>query len=949
MIYKEEVRERDEEFTCISLEVKNMKGVYDALDKFLAKDTISGYNWDEKNPGVDIQKRNVLGKLPESLIVHLNRFTMNMDTFMTEKLNTRFEFPKVLNLEPYTKEGIERREAHQASGGGEASEAEGGEESIPGEYELHPKEYYEYELCGVQVHYGTANQGHYYSFIKNRSGDHENDTTWFEFNDALVRKWDIRDLEVDCFGGASNYDTWTKASMYQKDQISNAYLLFYDRVKPKLNIPQEMENKASSLDAAMVAMKAAAKFKGTVVKAEAAHTLKTGALPSNVFQEVWHDNNKFSFDRQIYHEDFFNFVTSFFQSSRGSLEANGKLLSDFGKSCLDWGTSFMFDIIAHAFDNECFPEIMTQLRAMYSWDAAACEEFLDSAVENNMSLLKDILFACQDKFVRIQFQEFIVHLISILRPTECERYNIEETITETIDGKEHTFQRPVSVTSRFLDGLLTLLPESAKSWMRIEQYVQIFEDIARLGGEECELLLSRRCISKLVDFFLREKSPLMQEGEKRTSMGNKMYYPKLSPLIRCVDLLFTHITERDTPTESRLSEVDKVCLESEDFYETAIDELQEPKSIGKIMCMYFKGNEKAALDLSSLLLRGIDDSNYVGVKSYMDVIRLWLSLDDGLQDTRVEAIMGKPLEKHDPGLLWSMWDNRIRYDRWLYKIIQALADMLLEIEPLAKYIAAITFDGSGDPYGDWILKFVTRNFLGINHPSWVDTEEVTLVASKLEDFEKRYFGMSSIERQRAVSQTPGGAFELDSNASKGVIVTVLERFAGSLEETPGTEEKDDDEKEEEKQRESKKDEVEKEEKQEEEQEPILVWIVRNNRLETISFKLTMDPVQDDRPNYVVPEGEIESELHGQSEKEVYRVNKIDPAQEWNVCPFRWKFELLDSATVELEAVDPVKAMQRRQRQTQNQGVTINTASTGYFYDDVQVMDGGYDADGIIWD
>jgi len=32
--------------------------------------------------------------------------------------------------------------------------------------ELKPMEYYEYELVGILIHRGTADNGHYYSFIK---------------------------------------------------------------------------------------------------------------------------------------------------------------------------------------------------------------------------------------------------------------------------------------------------------------------------------------------------------------------------------------------------------------------------------------------------------------------------------------------------------------------------------------------------------------------------------------------------------------------------------------------------------------------------------------------------------------------------------------------------------------------------------------------------------------
>lgn len=32
-------------------------------------------------------------------------------------------------------------------------------------YEIYPREYYEYKLAGIVVHLGTAEFGHYYSYI----------------------------------------------------------------------------------------------------------------------------------------------------------------------------------------------------------------------------------------------------------------------------------------------------------------------------------------------------------------------------------------------------------------------------------------------------------------------------------------------------------------------------------------------------------------------------------------------------------------------------------------------------------------------------------------------------------------------------------------------------------------------------------------------------------------
>ena len=39
---------------------------------------------------------------PNILIVHLQRIAFDMDTFQNAKINTYFEFPSILDLEPYS-------------------------------------------------------------------------------------------------------------------------------------------------------------------------------------------------------------------------------------------------------------------------------------------------------------------------------------------------------------------------------------------------------------------------------------------------------------------------------------------------------------------------------------------------------------------------------------------------------------------------------------------------------------------------------------------------------------------------------------------------------------------------------------------------------------------------------------------------------------------------------
>lgn len=57
---------------------------------------------------------------------------------------------------------------------------------------------YWYNLAGVVVHTGTADGGHYYSFIRDRYSKSGN---WYLFNDAEVKPFDPSQIAAECFGG----------------------------------------------------------------------------------------------------------------------------------------------------------------------------------------------------------------------------------------------------------------------------------------------------------------------------------------------------------------------------------------------------------------------------------------------------------------------------------------------------------------------------------------------------------------------------------------------------------------------------------------------------------------------------------------------------------------------------------------------------------------------------
>lgn len=91
-----------------------------------------------------------------------------MDSLMNKKVNSRFEIFNELDINNYKVEKDDQKN--------------------------------EYKLKGVVVHNGTADYGHYYSYILT---DRQKNV-WKEFNDSNVKFFNFSDFEKETFGGINN-------------------------------------------------------------------------------------------------------------------------------------------------------------------------------------------------------------------------------------------------------------------------------------------------------------------------------------------------------------------------------------------------------------------------------------------------------------------------------------------------------------------------------------------------------------------------------------------------------------------------------------------------------------------------------------------------------------------------------------------------------------------------
>lgn len=195
----EHISERPETFSVLPVEIKGKASLLESLQAYVAGEVLQGdnkYSCTSCGKHVEAVKRSCLKRVPDNLIFNLKRFDFDLVTFMRAKLNDQFEFPDTLDMAPYQLENLNGEN----------------EDQTPDVF----------ELTGVIVHSGTAETGHYYSYIRQRPSSSDANGSWVEFNDADVTAFDPSRIGDCCFGGVDN-------SMYGIAKYYSAYMLFYQR------------------------------------------------------------------------------------------------------------------------------------------------------------------------------------------------------------------------------------------------------------------------------------------------------------------------------------------------------------------------------------------------------------------------------------------------------------------------------------------------------------------------------------------------------------------------------------------------------------------------------------------------------------------------------------------------------------------------------------------------
>lgn len=147
----------NEPFINISLDIRNRFNLPNALDNFMKGSVLDGdnkYFCDDYSSKISVKKEYAFKQVANSLTFVLNRFEYDHINHQRKKLNDYFEFPFELDINKWLCEEKKNKDNN-------SSEV--------------------FNLSGVIIHSGSAEAGHYYSYIKIKD-------KWFEFNDTKINE-----------------------------------------------------------------------------------------------------------------------------------------------------------------------------------------------------------------------------------------------------------------------------------------------------------------------------------------------------------------------------------------------------------------------------------------------------------------------------------------------------------------------------------------------------------------------------------------------------------------------------------------------------------------------------------------------------------------------------------------------------------------------------------------
>ncbi|CAF3511540.1 unnamed protein product [Adineta steineri] len=625
---------REEDFTLLSVDIRHSQNLKESLEQYVIGELLDGpnaYFCEKCNKKVDTVKRTCFKKLPPVLAIQLKRFDYDWERETPIKFNDYFEFPRELDMEPYTVQGLAKAEGTPV-----IDENTNDDQTTTN---TNSNDGTRYKLVGIIVHMGQANGGHYYSFIQHKDElDSSNHSQWYKFDDTDVNECKMNDdeeLRQQCFGGDHSASPFDQPAMKRQRRWWNAYILFYEKIPTNESDPiKNFEKSLSSLQLYD-------------------HTQR---MPLSVQRSVRKQNIKFLHNRILFSQEYFIFIKRLVQNNVQQLlniiqqqqqneEDKDKYINtieDLALISIQIAAKFLFTIGWHtkkALRGQAsdWTELINQC---IRHSRKARQYFAEEVLFEHLNRFQEYLVDCTSAEIRGAFSRILVALAIHSRQDEqyIDRLFDEMTVEETI-----------------LHNVLRLLKKEASDNVKMSaQYFLFFISFSTHGRHECEQLIQHNVPTLLANLANDDTSP---SSIQRYGDPSKLSII-LSTLIRCFDVSLLcksrqpddkllpnpFYTHDNSPICSIPKDLIDILYKRDHLLKKIIEDVNSCEESANLLRFLLWENP----DVTSTVLREILGSLSIyytsDLRAHLDILSMVLTIEDSWQEIRIlHVLKGTPL------------------------------------------------------------------------------------------------------------------------------------------------------------------------------------------------------------------------------------------------------------------------------------------------------------------
>ncbi|MCQ2816811.1 MAG: hypothetical protein MJ252_06050, partial [archaeon] len=549
--------------------------------------------------------------------------------------------------------------------------------------------YYNYYLVGVVIHVGSADSGHYYSYINTIRGgkgdiadydenDKNMDNCWLEYNDSNISKFNLEKLNEECFGGSTQQENNGTGYFWgATENCKNAYLLVYER---KIKMPLKIIIKESKIEQKIKqGMKIIEinnsnersiikkrfdllryygteeyKTKCNEIYSSIFHDIEQNEyyiykpfyfqkkkVPKKYYNEILKDNLNFDKKQNISDKDFINFISEIISVLERTLMNNININEDSIKNISKTYLDFMFNILTKKDKIEFLKESKDKLINIVS-TIPKFQEYIWEYFLNNPIVLNTIIN--ENTEVVNQISQLVIELID-------KAYNSNKEEFNKYFSNEINTNTEISLYNNihsFILSLLNRFPAIENKYLsHIESILILFYKLYLLSPNISVFYRENEFIPKMITFLIGKESPYYNKtiiNQSNWDYGMRNDIPGSNNII---DIIYD-ITKQSKLVLKEdgiiLTDDDISCICSPVYLKYVFNKNEE--HFENLLEMLSKDNLEFSIFSAAELLKNMDNLNvYHSKEELISVIKCChklMLIKDEYQPIRLEILLGIP-------------------------------------------------------------------------------------------------------------------------------------------------------------------------------------------------------------------------------------------------------------------------------------------------------------------